>query len=141
MAFGERRTARRRRLRPEAKGGHAGDAPVVVHDISENGMLLESDAELGAGEVLDVMIPEIGAARATVMWSSGPYFGCRFDKPISTAAVSGALLRSPRQAPGEERKRALLEALTELRSLAGMIEQITDRVDAAIEQLRARRPR
>lgn len=135
----DRRASRRRKLRLEAKGVGEGEAPVVIHDISEDGMLLESSAALAPGETIDVMIPETGAARATVMWNSGRYFGCKFDKSLSTAAVSGALLRSPAQPPSEERKRALLEALSELRSLANMIEQITDRVDCAIEQLRTRK--
>jgi len=136
----ERRSSQRRRLRLESNHGEAG-TPVVIHDISEQGMLLESEGPLSAGEQIDVLIPESGPAKASVMWTSGRYFGCRFDPPIPTSAVSGALLRSPVRPSGEERQRALTEALAELRGLAREIEQITDRVDAAIDELKRRMPR
>jgi len=33
--------------------------------------------------------------KATVAWSSGDYYGCQFDKPLSKAALSAARLRNP----------------------------------------------
>jgi hypothetical protein len=104
-------------------------------------MLLESAAPLQIGERIDLVIPEAGPAEATIVWTSGHYFGCRFEQPLSTAAVSAALLRSPD--PGEEPggSRAVYAALVELRALARVIESITDQVDRAIDELTDRKTR
>ena len=69
-------------------------AEVVIHDISVTGLLVETLAELTCGEELDVRLPQTGATRAKVIWSSGQYFGCQFNHPISSAALSAAMLRS-----------------------------------------------
>lgn len=97
----------RRMLRLEAQGVTAsGDAaPVLVHNISANGLLLESEVALAAGERIDIDLPHAGPTPARVIWASGSFFGCQFDALISTAALSAAQLRSDvpdgssRQAP------------------------------------------
>jgi hypothetical protein len=70
-------------------------AEVVIHDLSPGGILVESSASLRKGARLEVELPEIGATLATVVWSSGDYYGCKFDKPIPKKALSAALLRNP----------------------------------------------
>lgn len=138
---GERRGSRRRKLRLEAEGATAlsGGTQVVIHDLSEEGMLLESSVSLRAGERLDLLIPEAGSAAATIAWSSGRFFGCKFERPLSTAAVSAALLRGPAQtpppAPPSENESTLYVAMVELKALAREIERITDQVDRAINKL------
>jgi DNA-binding transcriptional regulator YiaG len=91
----------RRMLRLEARGlTAAGDAAgVVVHNISANGLLLESEVSLAAGETIDIDLPHAGTTCARVMWTSGRFFGCQFDVPISTAALSAAQLQG--EAPDE----------------------------------------
>jgi DNA-binding XRE family transcriptional regulator len=86
----------RRMLRLEAEGvTAAGDAArVLVHNISTNGLLLESEIALAAGERIDIDLPHAGTTPARVIWTSGSYFGCQFDGPISPAALSAAQLRS-----------------------------------------------
>lgn len=97
----------RRMLRLEASGLTAsGDtARVLVHNISASGLLLESEVALAVDERIDVDLPQVGAIPARVIWASGGYFGCQFDAPISTAALSAAQLRSdaPASAPGDQR--------------------------------------
>jgi hypothetical protein len=137
----ERRSSRRRKLRLEAGPEAGSESRVVVHDLSERGMLLESAAAVGVGETLDLVIPEAGSAKATIIWNSGHYFGCRFEKPLTSAAVSAALLRSPPSPTDEERKRAIYNAVAELHSLARQVEQITDQVDRAISEINAKRGR
>ena len=137
----ERRASRRRKLRLEAGPEAAPESRVVVHDISERGMLLESAAAIAVGETLDLVIPEAGSAKATIIWNSEQYFGCRFDKPLTSSAVSAALLRSPPTPSDEERKRTIYNAVAELHSLARQVEQITDQVDRAINQINAKRGR
>lgn len=91
----------RRMLRLEAHGRTAdGDrAPVLVHNISASGLLLESEIPLGPEERIDVDLPQAGTISARVIWVSGSYYGCQFDAAISTAVLSAAQLRS--EAPGD----------------------------------------
>jgi len=72
---------------------------VVVHDLSSGGLLLETAETLRKGSRFELDLPEVGAARATVAWSSGDYYGCQFDKPLSKAALSAARLRNPFEPP------------------------------------------
>ena len=135
----ERRSSQRRKLRLEARPKARIEDRVVIHDLSEQGMLLESDAPLAVGEKLELVIPEAGSAKAAIIWSSGRYFGCRFDKSLASAAVSAALLRSPPSPSDEDRKRAIYNAVVELHSLANTVEQITDQVERAIDEINAKR--
>lgn len=88
--------APRRMLRLEAEGLTAnGDpAPVLVHNISASGLLLESEVPLASGERVDIALPHAGTTSARVIWASGSFFGCQFDTPISAAAMSAVQLRS-----------------------------------------------
>ena len=93
-----RRSAARRTLSLGAvlaTSGAATGAEVVIHDLSVTGLLIEAAGELRLGEKLLVEIPDRGPTAATVMWTSGRFFGCAFDKRLPVAAVSAALLRNP----------------------------------------------
>ena len=134
---GERRSASRRKLRLESEG-YVSSAPqtqVVIHDLSEDGLLVESPVALEQGESIEVVIPEAGTAQAQVAWSSGRFFGCKFSDPISTAAVSAALLRSPGPDQLEQNRETVEKALIELEALSFAIKRITRVVDKAIDQL------
>lgn len=137
-ATSERRLSARRKLRLELEPQGSAGSRVVIHDLSEQGMLLETDARLADGETVDLVIPGAGSAEAAVIWNSGRYFGCRFENPLTSAAVSAALLRSP-PSLDEERKRAISNALAELQSLAKAVEQITDQVERAIGKICSKR--
>lgn len=137
-ATSERRRSARRMLRLELEPQGSAGSRVVIHDLSEQGMLLETDARLVDGETVDLVIPGAGSAEAAVIWNSGRYFGCRFENPLTSAAVSAALLRSP-PSLDEERKRAIYNALAELQSLAKVVEQITDQVERAIGKISSKR--
>ena len=134
---GERRSTPRRKLRLEAAGASASSAQtqVVIHDLSEEGLLVESPVPLADGELLEVVIPEAGTAQAEVTWNSGRFFGCKFKQPISTAAVSAALLRSPAPTQSRPNTEVVQRALIELEALSFSIKQITRIVDKAIDQL------
>jgi hypothetical protein len=67
----------------------------VIHDISATGMLIETSADLATFEQLQLELPEVGTRVATVIWSSGQYFGCEFHETIPQAAISAAVLQSP----------------------------------------------
>ena len=69
---------------------------VVIHDLSPGGILVETSASLRKGARLEVDLPELGATQAKVVWNSGDYFGCQFDKPIPKAPKKV----EPKGAPG-----------------------------------------
>ena len=90
------RGARRRELRLAAEASGSGKtAQVVIHNLSTTGLLIETSAELGESETLEVSLPEVGTIAASVIWKSDALYGCQFARPISEGAVAAALLRAP----------------------------------------------
>lgn len=79
---------------PPGNGGRAAH----VRNLSENGMMLETDAELAVGDVLQVDLQELFRTEAVVVWSQQQSFGCRFRDPVPTGVVSAAILRAPVEA-------------------------------------------
>jgi transcriptional regulator with XRE-family HTH domain len=73
-------------------GGQAG--AVLVHDLSAEGMLIESPQSLAIGSTLAVELPRSGSHDAEVVWSSGRFYGCRFARPLPSGALSAALLKA-----------------------------------------------
>ena len=139
---GERRTSQRRRLRVEADGttASATETKVTIHDLSEEGLLVESPIPLAHGEVLEVDIPGARIVHAEVTWSStGRFFGCRFREPISTGSVSAALLRSPAERARSASLETVEKARIELEALSFAIKRMTRVVDKAIDQLTKKR--
>ncbi len=91
----QRGTARhqiRLRVRGGAVSGGASD--VLIHNLSTTGMLIESTAQLTVGDEIAVDLPEAAKSVGRVVWASEQFFGCVFDRPLSTAAASAAKLRS-----------------------------------------------
>jgi hypothetical protein len=127
----ERRRSVRRALMLGA--GAAGES-VTIRDISLTGMLLETAKPMLVGASFEVEIPHAGAVSALVVWNSGEYYGCEFDRPISPAAISAALLQSP---PAESDRAAAPtpDPLAELRALNAEVECIAERLDRAIDRL------
>ena len=94
MGKGKRGTARHH-VRLRVSGGASGDASdVFIHNLSSTGLLLESASQLAVGDEILVELPEASASNAKVVWASGRFYGCAFDRPLSAAAVSAAPLRS-----------------------------------------------
>lgn len=90
-----RRTAARRRLHLATEGvTTSGTSDVLILNVSKTGLLLETSGDLAEGETIELDFPEAAGVRAVVKWSSGHLFGCKFQQPLSTAAVSAALLRA-----------------------------------------------
>lgn len=85
----------RRKLLLEARGtlGPDNEANVLIHNVSESGLLMESQAELKIGEKIDIEMPHAGVTRAKIIWNSGNLYGCQFDVPVSSATLSAAQLR------------------------------------------------
>jgi transcriptional regulator with XRE-family HTH domain len=94
---GAKRGASRIHMRFEAPGSLDGSegTVVVIHNLSATGMLIETASELAIGQQITVALPEAPDCTATIVWRSEALAGCRFDRPLSRAALSAAQLRNP----------------------------------------------
>ena len=121
----EQRGARRRtlRLHAEGEGADSSAAPLLIHDLSPTGLLVQTDDPPAVGEKLHVLLPEQGRFPAKVVWSSGRFVGCKFDRPLPRAVLSAALLRSA--PPGAERP-------TEAAGASSPVQALHDRVDQSL---------
>lgn len=99
----QRRTARRTlRLQVAGTISDGVAAPMIIHDLSATGLLVQTDDGPPVGEKLHIELLDAGRHPAKVVWSSGQFIGCRFDRPLPQAVISAALLRS---APAEVEQR------------------------------------
>lgn len=93
---GERRYATRRTL---SLGTLASTDPsswrVVIHDLSETGLRIQTGMPLSVGDEIEVALPEAETAIARVVWTEDTTYGCEFLTPITKGAVSASLLLSP----------------------------------------------
>lgn len=134
----ERRRSARRRLQLITQGSTSSspDIAVVIHDLSVSGLLVETFAAFSVGERIELDLPQSGAAEAVIVWNSGRFYGCKFVQPISTGAVSAALLLSPAGSSASENAQLMAIAMAELRALGAQVEGITDKLDQAIDRRR-----
>ena len=79
-------------LEVEARGSYAITGTVIVLDISDTGLLIETQAELGVGEMIEVNLPQAGLMEAEIVWAGGQIYGCRFSQNLTPAAISAARL-------------------------------------------------
>lgn len=95
-AQAENRSSGRKTLRLATLGARLSreSEEVLVHDLSAGGLLIESAAAFEVGETLKVDLPHSGQNEAVVVWSSTNFYGCRFAKPLTPAAMSAALLKA-----------------------------------------------
>ena len=76
----DHRSRRRHRLllEVEAKASKSLSSFVTVYDISDTGMLVETDASFIVGEMIEVNLPHAGHQTAEIVWVSGQLIGCKF---------------------------------------------------------------
>lgn len=92
----ERRHSPRRKVSPLADSGpNLAGKRVLLLDISEVGLRLQSSAPLEIGQTILVNLPQAGDVEARIVWRNNEECGARFSVPISKAAVSAAILASP----------------------------------------------
>lgn len=105
----ERRRSPRHRLCLDAavQSPTGGAEPVVVHELSRFGCLMESIAPVSVGELLQLRLPPAGSLDARVIWCCGSHMGCAFQRELSSAALSAALLKARPARDGEELPRRL----------------------------------
>ncbi len=133
---GQRRSPRRTlRLDSMLRGAGSPASPILIHNISADGLLIECDLPLERDESIDVALPHAGACLARVVWASGRLFGCRFAEPVSQATLSATTLRSAVDRPVEvagapegDAGEGLGARLQRLRSLRGLTQsQLAER--------------
>ena len=134
----ERRRSARRRLELITQGStsSSADIAVVIHDLSVSGLLIETFAQFSVGERIELDLPQSDAPEALIVWNSGRFYGCKFVQPISTGAVSAALLLSPAGSSASDNAQLMAIAMAELRALGAQVEGITDKLDQAIDRRR-----
>ena len=104
----DRRASGRRKLHLGSKSSHAADE-VLIHDISTTGMLLATSVSFEPFEEIELELPRAGLIKARIVRTTSGLYGCQFLEPISKAAVSAALLRSP-ASPEEQTQEAPVES-------------------------------
>ena len=113
---------------------------VIVHEISETGLLLESSLPLAQGEQLDVIMPDGGARQIKIVWACGCYFGGEFEghgTALEVRSVSSGMDALPKKGSPE----AVALAAFQLHELSMAIERIASVLDRAIYQLSKRNRR
>jgi hypothetical protein len=130
----------RKTLRLTASGTAAADdrTQVVVHDVSETGLLLECWLDLSQGEELDVVLPQLGVRRVTVAWASGRFFGCQFADMVAPESASAAAPSGMDELPNKGSPEAVSLASVQLHELSMAIERISRVLDRAMDQLSKR---
>ncbi len=81
-------------LEVEVSGADGAPAAAIIHNLSQVGFLMETSAQFATGERIDIPLAANAAVPAQVIWSCGRLFGCEFQRPISSALLSGALLKA-----------------------------------------------
>ncbi len=99
-----------------------GQARATVRNLSKDGMLIETGADLQVGDSILVDLPEADETEARIVWRHDRSYGCAFDTPTPSAVISAALLKAPlgdsarqlRELPCEEFPVAVSPSLDEL---------------------------
>jgi len=92
----ERRRSVRWHVELIVSAGSAHDlSKVVVRNLSETGLLLQTNAALEVGETILIDMPGTQTTEARVMWHRESCFGCEFSAPLPSSVISAALLQAP----------------------------------------------
>jgi hypothetical protein len=97
----ERRQSERDEVfyRTRASAPGLGNFPVQVVNISANGLMARTEAEVQVGQSLTIRLPVMGTVKAEVRWSLGGRIGCQFQRMIDLASyldMLGTLMKEAR---------------------------------------------
>jgi hypothetical protein len=111
----DRRSSARQVLRLTTAASLAVDMNVLalIHDISAEGLLMETTADMPTGTRFEIELPEADATIATVVWKRGEYFGCEFEAPLRKATLSAVMLKNPALAPQPAKTDEVAETASE----------------------------
>lgn len=133
----EQRASVRRALRLDL-AGHVpveGEVAVTIRDLSLTGLLIETAAPLDCGDSFHIELPEGGLVEARIVWTGGHLFGCQFDRPISPAALSAAILKGEARPSEPAGQRDPADVLAALREITAHVQAITAKVERSLSRL------
>ena len=86
-AYAERRASPREEVhyRVRAFGPDARALPLLIVNLSAQGLMARCDVEVPVGARLRIALPVVGAVAAEVRWSLGGRIGCELDTIIDQA--------------------------------------------------------
>jgi hypothetical protein len=98
VASPDRRDALRWQVElPVSLGTDKGPGNALVRNLSEGGMLIETDAISDVGASILIDLPGIDPIEGMIVWRKESLLGCSFANPIPTAVISAVLLQVPPQ--------------------------------------------
>lgn len=56
--------------------------PVLIVNLSPQGLMIRSDAPVSVGEWLRIPLPIVGEVQVAVRWALGGRIGCQLERPI-----------------------------------------------------------
>lgn len=86
------------------------DLRVRVRNIGVTGLMFESAATHDVGQALTIVLPGDLSRPMRIMWNSGLYYGCQFDRPIPRRIVDSPLLMNAAEDSSGERNIAAPQA-------------------------------
>ena len=98
LADADGRQVERNRLRLDASLGQADASTaidVVLHDLSVQGFLAQTDAALPIGSKVWLDLAGVGRLAARIRWRGSSTLGCEFERAISPEALAAAIKESP----------------------------------------------
>ncbi|MXP27340.1 helix-turn-helix domain-containing protein [Porphyrobacter algicida] len=121
----ERRQEERRNLLFATTGAaeNGEEGPVLVRDISSQGILVETDEALPLGTALELELPGAGRVSARVIWQGEKLAGCRLEGTVSQDTIdavreSGAAAHArSEETPSEPRASAASSLARRLKQL------------------------
>ena len=57
--------------------------PVLIVNLSPQGLMIRSDAPVSVGEWLRIQLPVVGEVQVAVRWALGGRIGCQLERPIA----------------------------------------------------------
>ena len=93
-ASADRRNSPRKRLDKAAtlQIGKAGTIDVVVGDLTREGCRIEADAILPPGSRVKVGLCNMSPVAGRLVWRNRNHYGCAFDSPLPSGAITAAHL-------------------------------------------------
>lgn len=82
------------RLRVSDTDARSETPEIVVYDLSAGGFSFSSPKTLSVGMILTADLPEAGEVNGSIKWASDGRYGCQFDRPLNTAELAAARLKS-----------------------------------------------
>ena len=65
--------------------------PILIVNMSPQGLMIRSDALVSVGEWLRITLPIVGEVQVAVRWALGGRIGCQFERGIASNCYRAVL--------------------------------------------------